>query len=133
MLATNASHACGLLLTVILSAQRGLQPPSMASHSDVGGSFLGKQLQRGSLIRSHAKIVGSSRYLRPAAQHHSFTVMHAWRLPGGRCAWPLATVWVDLLCAHARCQPLALCMVAVFVQRFAICLLIYPASCKLIS
>ena len=59
------------LLTVILSAHLGLQPPSMLSHSDVGGSFLGKQLQRGSLIRSQANIVGSSLYLRPAGQHQT--------------------------------------------------------------
>ena len=52
--------------TVILSAHLGLQGPSMLSHSAMGGSFLGKQLQRGSLIRSQPKMVGSSLYLRPA-------------------------------------------------------------------
>ena len=53
---------------MILSAHPGLQAPSRVSHSDGGGSLLGKQLQRGSLIKSHPKIVGSSRYLRPAQQ-----------------------------------------------------------------
>ena len=52
--------------TVILSAHLGLQGPSIWSHSVMGGSFLGKQLQRGSLIRSQPKMVGSSLYLRPA-------------------------------------------------------------------
>ena len=51
---------------MILSAHLGLQGPSMLSHSAIGGSFLGKQLQRGSLIRSQPKMVGSSLYLRPA-------------------------------------------------------------------
>ena len=51
---------------MILSAHLGLQGPSMSSHSAMGGSFLGKQLQRGSLIRSQPKMVGSSLYLRPA-------------------------------------------------------------------
>ena len=53
-------------LTVILSAHLGLQAPSKVSHSEGGGSLLGKQLHRGSLMRSHPKIVGSSLYLRPA-------------------------------------------------------------------
>lgn len=56
-------------LTVILSAHLGLQAPSRLSHSDGGGSLLGKQLQRGSLIRSHPNSVGSSLYLRPAQKH----------------------------------------------------------------
>ena len=51
---------------MILSAHLGLQAPSKLSHSEGGGSLLGKQLHRGSLIRSHPKIVGSSLYLRPA-------------------------------------------------------------------
>ena len=53
---------------MILSAHPGLQAPSRVSHSEGGGSLLGKQLQRGSLIKSHPKIVESSRYLRPAQQ-----------------------------------------------------------------
>lgn len=53
---------------MILSAHPGLQAPSRVSHSEGGGSLLGKQLQRGSLIKSHPKIVGSSPYLRPAQQ-----------------------------------------------------------------
>ena len=67
---------------MILSAHLGLQGPSMSSHSAMGGSFLGKQLQRGSLIRSQPKMVGSSLYLRPARTPPVSPLALFWRHQG---------------------------------------------------
>lgn len=78
---------------MILSAHLGLHEPCSLSHSEEGGSLLGKQLHLGSLIRSHAKIVGSSLYRRPAQwnmlmvhyyyanvcfSHHSTVMLEIW-------------------------------------------------------
>jgi len=48
------------------SAQLTLHEASSATHSLCGGRISGKQLQRGSLIRSQPKSAGSSLYLLPA-------------------------------------------------------------------
>jgi len=49
------------------SAQLTLQEASSATHSLCGGRISGKQLQRGSLIRSQPNSAGSSLYRLPAA------------------------------------------------------------------
>ena len=49
------------------SAQLTLQEASSVSHSLCGGRISGKQLQRGSLIRSQPNSAGSSLYRLPGA------------------------------------------------------------------
>ena len=63
-------------LAWILPAHSGRQDTS----SGGAGMFSGKQSQRGSFMRSQAKIVGSSRYMRPLMELRLLVITSIWSL-----------------------------------------------------
>lgn len=87
---------------MILLAQPGLQEPSKVSHSEEGGNLLGKQLQRGSFIKSHPKIAGSSLYLLPA---YSAQIIERSTTPDDGCTIRVRAPMLVFLCPAEKVCP----------------------------